>query len=404
MELSAPSLRAACADDADDAGITIGTTLEPLAGPGSAVKPAGYPERMFQEDERWWGDPLQPTRAIVIDNTPSQANRLEASLERLATELGLPAVVMDLSGISTLPPHLPRQLSGFQFPHRNADAYLRDALLDGTKFADTAIGAAVFNATAANPRGVLDWFPQALLFGFWQSHLGNKRSKAKLARSWTSEVVGYAPATGSGDRTRTLATKGDELGLTASDRVEYNKEDQLEQPWQLVTGVKREKPVAGASPDKLSAIGHGQIITKPADAALGPVSFRAIEQTSTVSFAGLRRLPFGDAAASATARALIVALGLVAHVDAFGRSFRLRSGCDLRPVTSKWTWVAARESGELTPPDGASAIKLFKECRAAAAECGLLGEGWGDQPLRLTPAPELVKAITATWPLEPIAG
>jgi CRISPR-associated protein Csb1 len=69
----------------------------------------------------------------------------------------------------------------FRFPHRNADAYLRDATLDGASFMGSEVGRAVFDATADCPEALLQWCPQALLFGFWQSHLGKMRSQAKLA-------------------------------------------------------------------------------------------------------------------------------------------------------------------------------------------------------------------------------
>ena len=126
------------------------------------------------------GADRRPVDVLVIDNEPSQANRLEAALEQRRAELGLPEIVLDLTSVGALPPHLPAQISSFRFPHRNADAYLRDAMLNGTKFLNTEVGAAIFGATADKPEALLQWFPQALLFGFWQSHLG--RAVAGQAR------------------------------------------------------------------------------------------------------------------------------------------------------------------------------------------------------------------------------
>src|SRR5258708_521773 len=105
-------------DLSEDAGIKIHTRLEPLGGAAATVKPAIYPGPAFQEDWRWWGEPPGKTRAIVIDNTPSQANRLEAALELLREQLGLPELQLDLSQVAGLPPHLPRRISGYRFPHR----------------------------------------------------------------------------------------------------------------------------------------------------------------------------------------------------------------------------------------------------------------------------------------------
>jgi CRISPR-associated protein Csb1 len=402
MNLSADRLVAACGDKGSDGGITIRTVLEPLAGPLAPVKPAIYAGGGFQEDMRWWGTPPERVPAILIDNVPSEANRLEAALSELRSDLGLPEVVLDLSHIPGLPPHLPRQLSGFRFPHRQADAYLRDAVDEkGQSFARTAVGRALLDATADNPGAILDWFPQALLFGYWQSHLGSKRSQAKLARSWVSEIVGYAPATEAEGRTLVLGVKGDALNLSVSEQAEFDEVDFLDTPWSLVEGSKKEKPAPGQSRKALSEIGHGQIVV--GGNARSAVSFLAIEQTATVSFAGLRRIHAATAESSAAGRALLVALGLCAHVAAFGRPFTLRSGCDLRPAETTWTWHGAETDEALDALNGELADRLFKACRAAAVAAGLLTHGgWGAAPLVLQPSKALTSAISKTWPLAPV--
>jgi len=260
VDLDAGVLIAACSDESADAGITITSALEPLGGPGSPVKPAAYEGGRLQEDRRWWGTDADRGKVdvLVIDNEASQANRLEAALEQRRGELGLPEIVLDLTSAGSLPRHLPRQISSFRFPHRNADAYLRDAMMNGAGFQKTETGAAVFDATANNPRALLQWFPQALLFGFWQSHLGKKRSQAKLARAWASEIVGIDPAT---TETRREATKGDPLNLNVDDRIDWNESDQSD--WaalELDESPTRPKPQAAKF--KLSEIGHGQVITE----------------------------------------------------------------------------------------------------------------------------------------------
>lgn len=394
-DLTGEMLRRACADDAVDAGIRIAAGLEPLGGPGAPVKPAIYPGRVYQEDRRWWGsgDDRTEVRAVVIDNAPSQANRCEAALEQLRAELGLPELILDLGGIDTLPPHLPRELSSFRFPHRHADAYLRDAVHVGDPFPKTAVGRAIFAATADRPLALLEWFPQSLLYGFWQSHLGNKRSQAKLARAWTSEIVGYRPAT---TETRSHAVKGDPLNLSIDESASFNSEDLLDESWTFQGGVK-----TGKKGEKLSEIGHGQALARTEESALAGVSFGAVEQQSTVSFAALRRIHVGSADENAAARALLVALGLVAHVGAFGRPFSLRSGADLRPVATDWTWLGMSQDDALAPLNRADAAALFSDCAGAAESVGLpVGSRWASDPLRLEPNEALVKAITATWPLE----
>jgi CRISPR-associated protein Csb1 len=397
MELDAERLLQACSDDGEDAGISIFTELEPLAGTHAPVKPAIYAGRKYQYEQRWWDRAARegPVDAIVIDNVPSQANRLEAALDSMAEELGLPRVVLDLSGIASLPPHLSRQLSGFRFPHRQADAYLRDAYLEGRSFPRTEAGGRLMAATGDHCEALLEFFPQALLFGFWQSHLGKKRSQAKLARSWVSEIVGYEPA-GAATTTAQLGVKGDPLNLSIDERVTFEPGDLLK-GWVVEDAKKASGRKSGES---LAELGHGQVPISEAEAAPTGVSFRGIEQQSTVSFAGLRRVQAHEPNASAAARALLVSIGLLAHVGAFGRSFSLRSGCDLQATMSRWTWRGPSGDETLTPLVTASARTLFHRCVALAEAAGLpVGQGWASETMVLTPSPALEKAIRLSYPI-----
>ena len=241
-KLTVERLIAGCRDDSFDAGVNIRSELEPLAGAHTPVKPAVYEGGRYQLDRRWWspqGGSLAGVSpvvvdAVIIDNVPSQANRLEAALASIRGRLSLPELVLDLSGIG-LPPHLPTSVSSFLFPHRNADAYLRDAALDGKNFMATPTGQAIFAASADQPNALFEWLPQALLFGFWQSHLGKKGAQTKLARSWVSEIVGFAPAT---TEATVLGVKGDPLNLSIDDAVSYDEADQTS--WQLSGGPKGE--------------------------------------------------------------------------------------------------------------------------------------------------------------------
>lgn len=392
MELDVERLVRACGEDGFEGGVTIRAQLEPVAGRFAPVKPAVYAGGLYQLDRRWWGDPAEVVEVVVIDNVPSQANRLEAALQARRAELGLPELVLDLSGVGPLPPHVPTALSSFRFPHRQADAYLRDAWLDGMPLPKSPMGQALLAATADDATALLAWFPQALLFGFWQSHLGKKGSQAKLARSWVSEIAGYRPAS---TETRVLGLKGDPLNLTAEEPVLFDPDDQTS--WELVEGAKK----AGGSKKKetLAEIGHGQVPVSAADAALGGVSFQAVEQRATVSLASLRRIHAGSPEASAAARALLVALGIVAHVGAFGRTFSLRSGADLRPVDTTWTWLGTGSDEELVVPSWDDAASLFRGCVARAEAAGLpVGSQWPADPVQLVPSPELVKVIRSTYP------
>jgi CRISPR-associated protein Csb1 len=392
MVIKVESLIAGCGDDAQEAGIAIDTDLTPIGGPGAPVKPAVYAGGRYQLDRRWTGkgETKRVVEVVVIDNVPSQANRLEAALFRLGPQLGLPDVELDLSECGSMPPHLPRSLSGYRFPHRQADAYLRDATLGGTEFAETSVGKDLLAATADNPGAVLQWFPQALLFGFWQSHLGKKRSQAKLARSWVSEIVGLEPAS---VETKVLGLKGDPLNLSIEEKVSYDPENILA-GWQL----GEEKKAGGSRKrESLSELGHGQVPVTLTEAALGGVSCADIRQRATVSFASLRRVWAGTPQANAAARALLASLGVVAHVAAFGGAFSLRSGCDLRPASTTWTWLGASEDAEMELPGLEEAMEVFRGCVALAEAAGLpVGSRWAQEPLVLKPSPALEQVIRRT--------
>ena len=395
-QIDLEALVAGCADDSFDDGIRIDSDLEPLSGPGGVVKPAVYEGGTYQQDRRWASpDDAEPTPVIVIDNVPSQANRLEEALRRNRASAPIPEFVLDLSELAHLPAHLPRSLSSLEFPHRNADAYLRDAELDGEDFLKTEIGEAIFGATAQTCGPLVAWFPQALLYGFWQSHLGKKRPNTKHARAWVSEIIGWQPASAD---TRNMGLKGDPLSLTTDkDDTEVTSNEDDRTKWDV--GKKRD--VEGGKPAKLSKIGHGQVpFMRNGDLAAAAVSFARVTQRATVSFAQLRRVSLGgdSGEADAAVRALLVALGLHAHQLAFGRGFALRSGAELRPRSTTATWLGA-EGDEPIDLGGVETTRaLLESARGHAESLGAPLDGWGAPAVRLTPKANLSAAIRSTWP------
>lgn len=386
-------LIAACADDSEVAGLRILTELEPLGGPGAPVKPAVYEGGRYQLDKRWESPEAEaPVDVVVVDNVPSQANRLEAALRDQVATCGLPELVLDLRDVGDLPAHLPRQLSSWQFPHRNADAYLRDADLDGVHFVRTDLGRSIFDATPWNAGALVAWFPQALLYGFWQSHLGKKRANTKHARAWVSEILGWRPAS---TTTRLMGLKGDPMNLSTDEQVTSNPDDRA--AWEI-----GKAKIEGGKTDKLSEMGHGQVpFMKDNDAAPAGISFSRVSQTSNLSTAQLRHISLGDGSspdANAAARALIAAMGLLGHVAAFGRGFALRSGADLVPTRTTAAWVEPGERAPVELPTVAEAQALVAAARERAAAVGVPLDGWGREPIVLTPHENLTKAIRATWP------
>ena len=382
-----------CANDSFDDGIRIDTKLVPLGGTASPVKPAVYEGGTYQLDRRW-ADPNddEPTPVIVIDNVPSQANRLEDALRQHRESLSIPELVLDLTGLAHLPAHLPRQLSSLQFPHRNGDAYLRDAKVEDEDFTKSALGRSILSATAQTCGPLMAWFPQALLYGFWQSHLGKKRQNTKHARAWVSEIVGWRPAS---TETRVMGLKGDPLNLSTTEPVTSDVNDRTR--W----NVGKDSGIPGGKSERLSEIGHGQVPFMGKDATAGAVSFARISQRATVSFAQLRRVGLGGNGtenADAAVRALLVALGLHAHQLAFGRGFALRSGAELRPQSTNATWLSTDGDKPCDLGDAAETADLLRSAKSHAQSTGVPLDGWGLPPKFLTPKDELAKVIRATWP------
>lgn len=388
--ISLSVLLAACGDDAWDDGIRIDTELVPLGGVGAPVKPAVYVSGRFQYDFRWEGaQEEEPVSVIVIDSVPAQANRLEEALRVHREALSLPEFVLDFDGLP-LPSHLPRRLSSLQFPHRNADAYLRDARLGNEDFVRSELGEAIFGATAQTCGPLVAWFPQALLYGFWQSHLGKKRHNAKHARAWISEIVGWRPAAMD---SRVQGVKGDPLNLTVDAAVTSNPDDRS--VWNLGKNGK----VPGGKTERLAGIGHGRVPVT-GDGAPGAVSFARVTQRAMVSFAHLRRVRLGNGAgeaADAALRALLVALGLHAHQLAFGHGFALRSGAELRPRATEATWLGAEGDHPCAVGDAGATGALLEEAAEHARGVGVPLDGWGEAPVVLTPNSALSEAIRRSW-------
>lgn len=357
------------------------------------MKPAVYEGGRYQRDRRWASsDDAVPQDVVVIDNVPSQANRHEDQLRQARRSCGLPELILDLSELEHLPAHLPRRLSSYQFPHRNADAYLRDAEIEGVPFPETDLGAAILGATPWSAGPLVAWFPQALLYGFWQSHLGKKRQQTKHARAWVSEIVGWQPA--ASEATRTLGLKGDPLNLNIDERVEA-KDDDVAAGWAI--GTKKE---TGSDP-ALSKIGHGQVpFMRENDAAPAGVSFRRITQRASLSFAQLRRVCLGEQVpeVDAAARALIAAVGLHAHTLAFGRGFALRSGAELRPVSTSVTWLGTVGDEPVEIVGAGHTGALLEAAKEAARIAGAPLEGWDAEPVVMRGGGSLRVAIAKTWP------
>ena len=134
--------------------LRVTATYQPAAEDGSKVFPPTYPrqperrrgqEERNREQLRADDSPYvletravdgKPRDDVLLDSTPSQANRAEEALlrARRGGAVRLPLMQVQHDGAA------PVVLTSLEFPHRYADAYLRDSLLDGVVFDKTELG------------------------------------------------------------------------------------------------------------------------------------------------------------------------------------------------------------------------------------------------------------------------
>jgi CRISPR-associated protein Csb1 len=212
---------------------------KPAGGVGSKVFPPTYPTSSDRppyviEERRVDG---RTCGSVLLDSTPSQANRAEEALLRAHRTgvLQVPLMTIEHSG------EAPVALTSLEFPHRYADAYLRDSVLDGTAFDKTVLGRSLLSASLEDARALYAHDPGSLVFGAWNSH--RKGRQRKFPRVYTSEVIGWDPVVGARN-----AGRMDPLNLTGAQKSRTDGEG-----WDYSPAATKTKG------EKLSEIGHGNI-------------------------------------------------------------------------------------------------------------------------------------------------
>ena len=211
---------------------------------------------------------------VLLDSTPSQANRAEEALLNASRrgKASVPLLEVRHEG------DMPVTLTSLEFPHRYADAYLRDTLLDGIPFDRSELGRSMLAATLQDARALLAHDPGSLVFGAWNSH--RKGRQQKFPRVYCSEVIGWDPVVGARN-----AGRMDPRNLQGGQKPRKEGVD-----WEF-TAVSTK-----AKGEKLSEIGHGNIAPNEQH---GGVSISSAQRTATLSLAGLDRIGFGPVDESA---------------------------------------------------------------------------------------------------------
>jgi CRISPR-associated protein Csb1 len=400
---------------AEDAAIRRRQRLQPVGGQGDKIFPPTYPgegrnagPRHVFERRRINGEDVW---CVLVDSVQSQANRLEEALLAVAAEgvVALPRIAVDFAaaGFNDL-----GEISSLDAPHRVFDAILRDSLLDGQPFMKSEIGQRLQTAKMSDATAVFELSPTALLFGAWNSTGEGGGIGAKFPRCLVSEIIAVntpvdTPRDNSGKlrfhendvelnwRSNGLDRVGGIEAVTSGRRT-GSRIDPLGvlrkvEVWKGDThwDVTQQGAGKGAKKVRPSEINHGNIA--PSVAPLG-VTCDYAEQTAVITFAGLRRLRFGDKEKTEAARAALAALGLLALLEQDACGYALRSRCDLVCDGGSAPLELIRFDGASEPIEltRKGARSLYGDAVAAAEVAGLHMPA---KPLKLTPQEKLVAIV-----------
>lgn len=375
-----------------DAALRRRQTLQPVGGKGDKIFPPTYPgdnrndpPRHVFERRRLNGHDVW---CVLVDSVQSQANRLEECLLAAIREgLPIPHVVVDFSqsGVEGI-----TEVTSLDAPHRVYDAILRDSLLNGQPFMESAEGRRLAKATTQDASPLLEISPTALIFGSWHSTGQGGGLGAKFARCLVSEITGIDVPVEETVNQRTGEVDIRTAGRRTGSRIDPLGVLRTVNVFKGENGWSTTEDGAGRKAKKVrpSEINHGNIA--PSIQRLG-VTCDHIEHTFVLSFAAIRRLNFGDDKKNDAGRLLLSALGLVALKEQDERGYFLRSRCDL-----------VREGQaplELVHPDGAidqisidrgTAHSLYREAFENAKKAGF---ALSIEPLRLAPQDKLVEIV-----------
>ncbi|MGO9960283.1 MAG: type I-U CRISPR-associated RAMP protein Csb1/Cas7u [Solirubrobacteraceae bacterium] len=356
-------LREALSDEASAgraAGIEVRQDL--VAPHGQPVMPPSY-EGPLEIHPRHFGGELR--QVIELDSVGSSANRVEEGLleDYRAGRYPLPVSGMTLQAGSGQT----FTVSTLEAPHRIFDAWIRLATESGSSvaFEMTERGQELSRAHAGALDPILEVSSHDLLFGVWDSHRTGPGGQVRIARSFTSTVIGFDPQ---------------EVVTTAARRDPFNLGE-----------AKDVKVPKGA---KLSVEGLSSI---PPQRRRHGVSISEARFVGFLSFAALRRLGF-ERYENADVRVLLAAVCLYGLRLRETAGWHLRSECDLIP-TSDMRFELLRTGGEARE----ELSLTLEESRA------LLGEAAGragvtDRSVHLVGGPHLTPLVERALAADAIAG
>jgi len=300
--------------------------------------------------------------AVLLDSVQSQANRIEmAILDAYRREdIQYPDIELTVKAESGI-----EKYSVLELSHRVYDAALRMSKVNGSLFAESEIGKAVFAARTEKATALYTHAPITLTLGGWDSHGGGGPLVAKIPRLMTSEIVGL-----DAEPVDRGAVKFDPLDIRKDAAPIYLSKD----------------PVRRFEIDKSNALENKQY--KPSEVGLGNVPNFSKEngavineavQTSVLSCAAARRVRFEkddgqyDNARDQAGQAAILALGLYGLIRQMDSGYYLRSGWDLFPLHEPRLEVIGRtlEDIKVHPLTATDAKEALEQALDEAEKQGL---------------------------------
>ena len=283
----------------------LGLTLTPPAGTISPGGKAGDGQGIFELPDG--------TKGVTIDSWGSQARRWSNAVAAGLEEAGLPAIEFYADLGQDGPQMLPN--SSWTWSHKHADALFR---VHAKQVRDEGVDYdAIAQASAECADALLQWFPNSIVTGWWNSHSGKAATgaPAKAKGLGLPDPSAFAGSPHASKSARVMVSEIVAKGVAL--RTRY---------------AARVDPVFGAMPakaggtgkGKLSELGFGSI---PPSAAPKDVTFESVEGSSWVSFTRLRAFGFEtfDADRARAAMVLLALYGLQRGVH----DLHLRSGTDL---------------------------------------------------------------------------
>lgn len=372
--------------------IRLRVDLQPAGGSGDKFLPPTYKGGSYAEEERLLNGQMEKT--VLVNSVASEAARLEAALKQglEEKEVSFPVVSLEIDGWGTL--------LELDLPHRLFDAYLLYSEVNGTPFWESEAGREVHCFERPAATGLYKHSPVTLLFGGWDTHALNEKSRSwrfRFPRTLVSEIVAF----GVSPQGKGVSSKGDPFNLTGT---LYEARQGAWTPTQTAAKTDdKGQPVKFEKTGQPSILGFGQItpsfVMEDGTGKPGGYTAREIRQVTVLSLPALRRLRFpgepggaNDAGRNDAARVVLAAIGLYAISKAHAEGHWLRSRCHLvAQGVPELEFVRADGTLEKAPlPTPNIAADAFQAAVKAAEEKGLV---WRKKPLVAKPSKPLLELI-----------